>query len=174
MFPVTRAARRPRHSAVRYSASRSMCRPWCVSHAIGMDRDSEQAAPAPPAERGGEEPELGTSVRRTSSIIERLAAAATPADFEGRAEFVGTPSFARGLWRIAAADASSGNRIALLRNGPATFSAMLELIGTAEKTVSLEGYIFRDDEVGTQFAEALVAAAQRGVKVRLLVDWVGR
>jgi len=139
-----------------------------------MDRESEQEAPAPPAERGGDEPELGTAVRRTSSIIERLAAAATPADFEGRAEFVGTPSFARGLWRIAAADASSGNRVALLRNGPATFSAMLELIETAEKTVNLEGYIFRDDEVGTQFAEALVAAAQRGVTVRLLVDWIGR
>ena len=66
-----------------------------------MDRESEQEAPAPPTEPGGGEPELGTSVRRTSSIIERLAAAATPSEFEGRAEFVGTPSFARGLWRIA-------------------------------------------------------------------------
>jgi len=151
-----------------------MCRPWCVSHAIGMDRESEQEVPAPPAEPGVGEPELGTSVRRTSSIIERLAAAATPSDFDRRAEFVGTPSFARGLWRIAAADASSGNRVALLRNGPATFSAMLELIETAEQTVSLEGYIFRDDEVGKQFADTLVAAAQRGVKVKLLVDWIGR
>jgi cardiolipin synthase A/B len=86
----------------------------------------------------------------------------------------GTPSFARGLWRIAAADASSGNRVALLRNGPATFSAMLELIATAERTVCLEGYIFRRDEVGQQFADALIAAAQRGVEVKLLVDWIGR
>ena len=39
-----------------------------------MDKESEQEVPAPPAERGGGEPELGTSVRRTSSIIERLAA----------------------------------------------------------------------------------------------------
>jgi len=111
-----------------------------------------------------------------SSLIERLAAAGTPQDLDGRAgiEVVGTPSFARGLWRIAAADASSGNRVVLLRNGPATFSAMLELIEAAEKTVSLEGYIFRDDEVGKQFADALVTATQRGVKVRLLVDWVGR
>lgn len=38
---------------------------------------------------------------------------------------------------------------------------MLELIETAEQTVSLEGYIFRDDEVGKQFADTLVAAAQR-------------
>jgi phosphatidylserine/phosphatidylglycerophosphate/cardiolipin synthase-like enzyme len=51
---------------------------------------------------------------------------------------------------------------------------MLELIETAERTVCLEGYIFRRDEVGQQFADALIAAAQRGLNVRLLVDWIGR
>ena len=114
--------------------------------------------------------------RPAQSIIEQLASAAVPREAEQRAlaETTGTPSFARGLWRIAAADASSGNRVALLRNGPATFSAMLQLIETAERSVNLEGYIFRDDEVGRQFAAALVAAAHRQVKVRLLVDWVGR
>jgi cardiolipin synthase len=113
--------------------------------------------------------------RRPASIVERLAAAATPVgERRASAEPPGTPSFARGLWRIAAADVSSGNRVALLRDGPATFSAMLELIETAEKDVSLEGYIFRDDEVGMQFASALSAAASRGLNVRLLVDWIGR
>jgi cardiolipin synthase A/B len=84
------------------------------------------------------------------------------------------PSFARGLWRIAAADVSSGNRVALLRDGPAAFDAMLELIDGAQRTVALEGYIFRRDDVGQRFAAALVAAAARGVSVRLLVDWIGR
>ena len=140
-----------------------------------MDRTPGQEDPAPPAQLGGGESEPGSPVRRTTSIVERLAAAAVPREHERRAlEAAGTPSFARGLWRIAAADASSGNRVALLRNGPATFSAMLELIETAERTVCLEGYIFRHDEVGQQFASALTDAAQRGVKVRLLVDWIGR
>ena len=118
----------------------------------------------------------GAAAQRTAAIFERLASAAIPREAQERAlaEPVGTPSFARGLWRIAAADASSGNRVALLRNGPATFAAMLELIDSAEKTVCLEGYIFRDDEVGKQFSDALIGAAMRGVKVRLLVDWVGR
>jgi cardiolipin synthase len=108
--------------------------------------------------------------------VERLAAAALPAYTDRRAsgELPGTPSFARGLWRIAAADVSSGNRVALLRDGPATFSSMLELIETAERSVNLEGYIFRNDEVGVQFADALCAAAERGLTVRLLVDWIGR
>jgi cardiolipin synthase len=77
------------------------------------------------------------------------------------------------LWRIAAADVSSGNRVTLLRDGKATFAAMLGLIESAQQYVSLEGYIFRSDEVGQQFSDALVAAAARGVKVRLLVDWIG-
>src|SRR6185437_11879549 len=83
------------------------------------------------------------------------------------------PSFARGLWRIAAADVSSGNRVHLLRDGPATFDAMLELIDNATTCVALESYIFRSDEVGHRFAGALTRAASRGVEVRLLLDWVG-
>src|SRR5437773_351535 len=83
------------------------------------------------------------------------------------------PSFARGLWRIAAADVSSGNRVRLLRDGPATFEAMLELIAGARTSVALEVYIFRSDEVGDRFSKELIAAAGRGVNVRLLVDWIG-
>lgn len=83
------------------------------------------------------------------------------------------PSFARGLWRIAAADVSSGNRVTLLRDGPATFAAMLELIDGATTSVALESYIFRSDDVGQQVSDALLRAAARGVNVRLLLDWIG-
>lgn len=84
------------------------------------------------------------------------------------------PSFSRALWRIAAADVSCGNRVTLLRDGEGTFDAMLRLIDGATTTVEFEGYIFRRDEVGRRFAESFVAAARRGVRVRLLVDWFGR
>ena len=83
------------------------------------------------------------------------------------------PSFARGLWRIAAADVSSNNRVRILRDGPATFESMLELIEGARTSVVLESYIFRSDEVGRRFGDALSRAAARGVAVRLLLDWVG-
>jgi cardiolipin synthase len=83
------------------------------------------------------------------------------------------PSFARGLWRIAAADVSSGNRVALLRDGPATFDEMIALIEGAQTSVALESYIFRSDEVGARFAAAMMVAAARGVQVRLLLDWIG-
>jgi cardiolipin synthase len=83
------------------------------------------------------------------------------------------PSFARGLWRIAAADVSSGNRVRLLHDGPETFDEMLELIHKATHSVVLESYIFRSDEVGERFSDALISAAKRGVQVRVLTDWIG-
>lgn len=86
---------------------------------------------------------------------------------------VAAPSFALGLWRIAAADVSSGNRVSLLRDGPATFDAMVDLIDNATTSVELETYIFRADEVGRRVSDALMRAAQRGVQVRLLLDWFG-
>lgn len=83
-------------------------------------------------------------------------------------------SFARVLWRVAAADVSQGNRVVLLRDGAATFEAMLAVIATARHTIDLEAYIFRGkDEIGQQFVQAMIDATRRGVRVRLLVDWVG-
>jgi cardiolipin synthase len=78
------------------------------------------------------------------------------------------------LWRIAQADVSCGNDCLLLRNGPQTFDAMEELIASAKDSVDLEQYIFRDDDMGRRFRAALIDAAKRGVRVRLLVDWFGR
>jgi cardiolipin synthase len=83
------------------------------------------------------------------------------------------PSFARGLWRIAAADVSSGNRVRLLHDGPETFDEMLDLIHKAKRSVALESYILRSDEVGERFSDALVAASKRGVAARVITDWIG-
>src|SRR5581483_4726148 len=70
-------------------------------------------------------------------------------------------------------DVSSGNRVALLRDGPATFDAMVELIENAQSAVALETYILRSDEVGRRVCDALIRAVRRGVSVRLLLDWLG-
>ena len=83
------------------------------------------------------------------------------------------PSFSRGLWRIAAADVSSGNDVVLLHDGPATFDAMCALIDAARETIVLEQYIFRSDETGQRIGDALLRARARGVAVRLLTDWIG-
>jgi cardiolipin synthase len=75
--------------------------------------------------------------------------------------------------RAAGAPLVTGNRIRLLRDATENYPAWLTAIERAERSISFESYIFADDAVGNRFADALAAAAQRGVRVRLLQDWLG-
>jgi cardiolipin synthase len=67
----------------------------------------------------------------------------------------------------------SGNRVALLADGPNTYRAMLEAIREARQYVHMESYIFDDDEAGRTFADAFIAKRRQGVAVALMVDAVG-
>jgi putative cardiolipin synthase len=62
----------------------------------------------------------------------------------------------------------SGFRI--INVGVDGFLMRLEMINAAERTLDLQYYIFRGDESGGLIADALVRAADRGVRVRVLVD----
>ncbi len=66
-----------------------------------------------------------------------------------------------------------GNRVEVLHNGEEAYPAMLEAIHGARESVYLCSYIFTPDEVGRDFIQALVAAADRGVDVRVLIDAFG-
>ena len=77
--------------------------------------------------------------------------------------------------QFAASDAAHpGNSVfALLRYGRNAFIARLALIDSAEKSIDLQVYIWEADETGLVLAKRLIAAADRGVRVRLLVDDMG-
>src|SRR5579864_8351189 len=62
----------------------------------------------------------------------------------------------------------SGFRI--LSAGLDGFLARAQLIAAAERTLDLEYFIFRQDETGQLLTDALLHAADRGVRVRVLVD----
>jgi cardiolipin synthase len=66
-----------------------------------------------------------------------------------------------------------GNALRLLRNGAEYFPALADALAAARSEAWLETYIFADDPSGRAIAEALVAAARRGVVVRVLVDGWG-
>lgn len=68
---------------------------------------------------------------------------------------------------------TSDNHITLLRNGAAYFPQLQHSIESAEREIFLESYIFVDDVIGQSIAQALCAAAQRGVLVHLLLDGFG-
>jgi len=66
-----------------------------------------------------------------------------------------------------------GNRVLLLEGGDQLFPAMQRALAGACRQVWLATYIFHDDAAGLAIAGALCAAAQRGVKVHVVVDGFG-
>src|SRR5581483_3317392 len=77
------------------------------------------------------------------------------------------------LSRAAGAPLIAGNAVALLRDAPANYPAWLDAIGQARSSIFMESYIFAEDPVGNEFAQAMIAAARRGVRVHVLQDWLG-
>lgn len=68
---------------------------------------------------------------------------------------------------------TGGNRVELLRDGPATHAAQLRAIAAARNHVHLITYILSDDEVSREYLAALSERSKAGVKVRLMFDSVG-
>lgn len=75
--------------------------------------------------------------------------------------------------RVARNRLQGGNLIEPLVNGEEAYPAMLAAIAQARETINLSSYIFDGGGAGQAFVEALTAAAQRGVAVRVLVDALG-
>jgi cardiolipin synthase A/B len=66
-----------------------------------------------------------------------------------------------------------GNRVRALQNGDEIFPAMLTAIRGAKTTITFETYIYWSGPIGAEFAVALADRARQGVKVHVLLDWVG-
>jgi cardiolipin synthase len=66
-----------------------------------------------------------------------------------------------------------GNRLELLETGAARLDELLAIIADADESLRLIFYIFDSDDSGRRVRQALVEAAGRGVRVRLLVDGFG-
>ena len=66
-----------------------------------------------------------------------------------------------------------GNRVQVLKNGDQIFPPMLNAIRGAQTTITFESYIYWSGDIGREFSEALSERARSGVKVHVLLDWVG-
>lgn len=75
--------------------------------------------------------------------------------------------------RVARSPLATGNTIDMIETGDDCYAAMKAEIDAAERSVLLETYIFDRDRIGLRIADALIAAARRGVEVRVLIDAVG-
>jgi len=70
-----------------------------------------------------------------------------------------------------AASAHSGeSAFRIISAGADGFAARMQMIDAAQKTLDLQYFIYRNDETGRLITGALLRAASRGVRIRLLVD----
>jgi len=86
---------------------------------------------------------------------------------------VDEPQFLRELGTLLGPAIMDGNRIQNFENGEEIFPAMLESVRSAKVSINFETYIYWSGEIGKEFAEALSERARAGVKVHVLLDWVG-
>jgi len=67
----------------------------------------------------------------------------------------------------------ANNDVTLLESGSTYLPALLEALAAARQEILYETYIYAEDETARQITDALIAAAKRGVKVRVVTDWFG-
>jgi cardiolipin synthase A/B len=83
------------------------------------------------------------------------------------------PQFEREMGTLLGPAILPGNQITALQNGDEIFPAMLKAIRGAQHTITFETYIYWSGTTGEQFARALIDRALAGVKVHLMLDWLG-
>ena len=83
------------------------------------------------------------------------------------------PQFRRTMGVLLGPAIVGGNRLWTLNNGDEIFPAMLAAICAAKRSITFETYIYWSGGIGKAFAEALSERARAGVKVHVLLDWVG-
>ena len=111
---------------------------------------------------------LATSVAVSASgcVSLELNVARTPSS-----AYAGPPAESlSGLWeeQIAARPGSSGFR--LVADGLEAFALRAMLARSAEHTLDIQYYIIHSDDTGTLLAHEVIRAADRGVRVRILLD----
>ena len=122
---------------------------------------------------------LASGACATLSAPQREAAALVAADARSAvvdcagADNCARPSSLRALGDAAFAEstpAAPRHRALLLDYGQDALLARLDLIRSARRDIDVQTYIFAEDDAGQLVLDELLAAAGRGVRVRLLVD----
>jgi cardiolipin synthase len=75
--------------------------------------------------------------------------------------------------KITGIKSEPGRVTAILDSGDEAYPRMLEAIDRAQTSIVFATFIFRTDHIGEQFIQALIAAHERGVAVRVLIDGFG-
>jgi cardiolipin synthase len=77
------------------------------------------------------------------------------------------------LGALADSEVHDYTRVEVLTNGDVFYDAELAAIRAAKDTVHMERYIFAKGEVAARYVDALAERARAGVKVKVVLDYVG-
>lgn len=75
--------------------------------------------------------------------------------------------------RLSRHDYKEGHSVELLQSGESFFAANIKAIDEARQYIHFQTYIVDEDETGLRIIDALVKAAERGVRIYLLLDAFG-
>jgi cardiolipin synthase len=81
--------------------------------------------------------------------------------------------FRRSLGVLLGPPIIEGNQVDVLLNGDQIFPSMLKAIREAKQSINFETYIYWSGSIGKEFTDALAERARAGVKVNVLLDWMG-
>ncbi len=103
-----------------------------------------------------------------SAVGERPSSSSVTGEFDVR-----SPQFLLGLAGIVDSPTVSGGSARLLNNGREFIPAMLQAFEQARSSINFMVYIWEDGELSDSIFDAMIAAAERGVQVRLMIDGFG-
>lgn len=86
---------------------------------------------------------------------------------------IDSPEFLASITGATDSPLVAGNKLEIYNNGDEFYPPMLQAIEGAQKTITVEAYIYWAGDIGRRFAEALAQKARSGVTVKLLLDAVG-
>jgi len=102
------------------------------------------------------------SPEKSKALMERLKRSVAPTDMLERYVAV--------IESVSGSPLTSGNKVTLLIDGPATYAAMFKAMENARDHINLETFIIDDDETGRQFSDLLLKKQAEGVQVNLIYD----
>jgi cardiolipin synthase len=86
---------------------------------------------------------------------------------------IAEPQLRREMGVLLGPSITAGNQVDAYDNGVEIFPPMLEAIAAAEHTINFETYIYWSGDIGQKFADSLSERAKAGVRVNVVIDWVG-
>lgn len=97
-----------------------------------------------------------------------------PIDKQVQADYsVSDPAFRQAIGHLVSAPLLPGNKVTTLINGDQIFPAMIDAMRRAQKTITLENFIFRSGRLSGQLVPLLCEKAKAGVTVNVIMDSMG-